>query len=287
MSTNRVRQILDRVGSIAFAGVYDALSAKIAQQVGFPMAFVSGYSVAATLLGEPDLGLLTQTEMIDRARRICMSVDIPVIVDADTGYGNPLNVHRTVKELIAAGAAGCFLEDQSWPKRCGHMQGKRVVDCEAYVHKIRAAVDARGHSDFFIVARTDALAAVGMGEAVRRVCLAREVGADASFIEAPTSVEQLKEIGRRAPAPNVANMIEGGKTPLLSQPELAALGFQLILYPLAGLYASARAVQSIYQHLLATGSTADSGVPQMAFAEFNKLIAIAEKYALAERFDEE
>jgi 2-methylisocitrate lyase-like PEP mutase family enzyme len=287
MSTNRIRKILDQVGSLAFAGVYDALSAKIAQRAGFPMAFISGYSVAATELGEPDLGLLTQTEMIGRARRVCMSVDIPVIVDADTGYGNPLNVHRTVKELMAAGAAGCFLEDQVWPKKCGHMRGKRVVDCEAYVQKIRAAVDARGGRDFFIVARTDALAVIGMDEAVRRVSLAREAGADASFIEAPSSLAQLQEIGRRAPPPNVANMIEGGKTPVLGREELAALGFHLILYPLAGLYASARAVQAVYEKLRAAGTTLDSGVPQMSFAEFNDLIGVEEKYALIERFGEQ
>src|SRR5260221_5414777 len=147
MSTSRVQQILDEVGTLAFAGVFDPLSAKLAQQVGFPMAFVSGYSVAATDIGEPDMGLLTQTEITDRARRMCASVEIPIIVDADTGYGNPLNVHRTVQELIAAGAAGCFLEDQLWPKKCGHMRGKRVIEREEYIDKIRAAVDARGEHD--------------------------------------------------------------------------------------------------------------------------------------------
>ena len=169
----RVHRVLEDAGSLAFAGIYDTLSAKIAQRAGFPMAFVSGYSVAATLIGEPDLGLLTQTEMVERARQICMSVHIPVIVDADTGYGNPLNVHRTVQELIAAGAAGCFLEDQVWPKKCGHMRGKRVIEREDYVQKIRAAVDARAGRDFFIVARTDALAGLGMDEAVARVTAAR------------------------------------------------------------------------------------------------------------------
>ena len=180
-----IHRILDQVGSLAFPGVYDTLSAKLARQAGFPVAFISGYSVAATAIGEPDLGLLTQTEMIERARRICGSVDIPIIVDADTGYGNPLNVYRTIKELVAAGAAGCFLEDQVWPKKCGHMRGKRVVEREEYVQKIRAAVEARGTADFFIVARTDALAPVGMDEAIARVTAAREAGADASFVEAP------------------------------------------------------------------------------------------------------
>jgi 2-methylisocitrate lyase-like PEP mutase family enzyme len=284
MGQTRVHRILDEVGSIAFAGVFDTLSAKIARQVGFPLAFISGYSVAATAIGEPDLGLLTQTEMIDRARRICGSVDIPIIVDADTGYGNPLNVYRTIKELIAAGAAGCFLEDQVWPKKCGHMRGKRVVEREEYVQKIRAAVEARGQSDFFIVARTDALAPVGIDEAIVRVAAACEAGADASFVEAPPSVEVLAEIGRRAPKPMVANMIEGGKTPVLPKEKLAAMGFQLILYPLAALFASAHAVATVYQKLLADGTTLGAEAGQTSFDEFNALIGVDEKYALAERF---
>jgi methylisocitrate lyase len=284
MSPTRIHQILQQVGPTAFAGVYDALSAKLAERAGFPLAFVSGYSVAATFLGEPDLGILTQTEMIDHARRICTSVRIPVIVDADTGYGNPLNVFRTVRELIAAGAAGCFLEDQVWPKRCGHMRGKRIVERQEYVQKIRAAVEARGERDFFIVARTDALAVQGMDEAVDRVVAAREAGADASFIEAPSSIEDLAIIGRRAPAPNVANMIEGGRTPVLPRDELARLGFHLILYPLAGLFSAARSLGATYAKLRRDGTTAGAEDQLMSFEEFNSLIGVEEKYRLAERF---
>ena len=159
----RIHRILDEIGTLAFAGVFDTLSAKLAQQAGFPMAFVSGYSVAATAIGEPDMGLLTQTEITDRARRICMSVEIPVIVDADTGYGNPLNVYRTVQEMIAAGAAGCFLEDQLWPKKCGHMQGKRVIEREDYVQKIRAAVEARGDHFLHRAIDVQGIAIAGVG----------------------------------------------------------------------------------------------------------------------------
>ena len=166
-----------------------------------------------------------------------------------------MNVYRTVQELIAAGAAGCFLEDQLWPKKCGHMRGKRVIDREEYVQKIRAAVEARGDRDFFIVARTDALAVLGMDEAVDRILAAREAGADASFIEAPGSVEQLAEIGRRVPKPMVANMIEGGKTPVLPREQLAAMGFQLILYPLAGLFAAAKAIRTVYEQVYRDGTT--------------------------------
>ena len=284
MSSTRIHRILDRVGSLAFPGVYDALSAKLARQAGFPLAFISGYSVAATAIGEPDLGLLTQTEMIERARRVCGSVDIPIIVDADTGYGNPLNVYRTIKELVAAGAAGCFLEDQVWPKKCGHMRGKRVVEREEYIQKIRAAVEARGTADFFIVARTDALAPVGIDEAIARVTAAREAGADASFVEAPPSLELLAQVGRRAPKPMVANMLEGGKTPVLAQSQLAEMGFQLILYPLTALFAAAWAIGSFYRKLRAEGTTLGEEQRLMPFSEFNALIGVDEKYALAERF---
>lgn len=285
MTKTRVQQILDDVGSLAFPGVYDTLTAKLAEQIGFPMGFISGYSVAATAIGEPDLGLLTQTEMLDRARHICATVSIPIIVDADTGYGNPLNVYRTVNDLIAAGAAGCFLEDQVWPKRCGHMRGKKVIDRADYLHKIRAAVEARDGRDFFIVARTDAEAAISLKEALTRVEAARELGADASFVEAPGSLEQLAEIGRQAPKPIVANMVEGGKTPVLSHKQLADLGFQLILYPLTGLFAAAQAIRSVYQTLYRDGTTLSAQERLMQFAEFNDLIGVEAKYALAERFD--
>lgn len=284
MGTTRVHRVLEQVGAIAFPGMFDTLSAKISERAGFPLGFISGYSVAATAIGEPDLGLLTQTEMIDRARRICMSVQIPVIVDADTGYGNPLNVHRTVRELIAAGAAGCFLEDQVWPKRCGHMRGKRVIPREEYVQKIRAADDARAGRDFFIVARTDALAAAGLDEAVSRVTEACQSGADASFIEAPSSLEILAEIGRRAPKPTVANMIEGGRTPVLPKQRLVDLGFQLILYPLAGLFAAAQAMQAIFDTLRTQGTTLGHQPAPISFSEFNDLIGVEAKYDLAERF---
>jgi methylisocitrate lyase len=240
--------------------------------------------VSATAIGEPDLGLLTQTEIVERARQVCRSVEIPIIVDADTGYGNPLNVIRTVRELIDAGAAGCFLEDQQWPKKCGHMRGKRVIERQEYLDKIRAAVDTRGDADFFIVARTDSLAAAGLDEAIARVTAARAAGADASFVEAPNSLEELAQIGQRAPAPVVANMIEKGKTPVLPKEKLVDLGFQLILYPLAGLFAAAHGLANIYQKIHADQTTLGAAEQLMAFDEFNELIGVEEKYALANRY---
>ena len=284
MNNTRVHQILDDVGALAFPGVYDTLSARIAQRCGFPMAFISGYSVAATTIGEPDLGLLTQTEMMAQAQRVCRSVDIPIIVDADTGYGNPLNVHRTVNDLIHAGAAGCFLEDQVWPKKCGHMRGKRVIEREEYLDKVRAAADTRGDGDFFIVARTDALAAVSLDEAIERVTAARDCGADASFVEAPANLEDMEKICRLAPAPRVANMIEKGKTPVLPKEQLAELGYHLILYPLAGLFAAAGALDTIYRKLLTDQTTLGAEDQLMAFDEFNTLIGVDQKYAVAERY---
>ena len=281
----RVHAVIEKHQAAVFPGVYDALSAKIAERAGFELAFISGYAVSATYIGEPDIGLLTQTEIVERARRICRGVEMPIIVDADTGYGNALNVARTVRELIDAGAAGCFLEDQQWPKRCGHMRGKKVVGRGEYLARIRAAVDARRDADFFIVARTDAIADGGLDEAVARAEAARAAGADATFIEAPRSPDELAAVGRRAPKPTVANMVEQGRTPLRSRDELAALGFQLILYPLTGLFAAARALETAYGRLLAEGDTAGYEDQLFAFERFNELLGAAEKQALAARYD--
>ncbi|MCZ6566599.1 MAG: isocitrate lyase/PEP mutase family protein [Gammaproteobacteria bacterium] len=284
MVANRIQKVLDEVGALAFPGIYDTLSAKIAEQVGFPMGFISGYSLAAATIGEPDFGLLTQTEVVERARAICASVSIPIIVDADTGYGNPLNVYRTVKQLIDAGAAGCFLEDQVWPKKCGHMRNKKIIEREDYLQKIQAAVDARGNGDFFIVARTDAEAVLGLDEAIVRVKAARKLGADASFVEAPASIEQLKKIGKQAPKPIVANMIEGGITPVLPKEELVELGFQLILYPLTGLFAAGKTIRDFYSKLHQDGTTLGMEKDLLNFADFNELIGVEEKYKMIEKY---
>src|SRR3989337_507043 len=195
-ATTRIHTLLEKERILLFPGVYDALGAKLVERAGFPLTFISGYSVAASYLGLPDFGYLTQTEIVAATRRICASVGIPIIIDADTGYGNALNVIRTVNELIEAGAAGIFLEDQVWPKRCGPMKGKRVIPVEEHVQKIRAAVDARKGRDFFIVARTDARQVNGLEDAIARCKRYKEAGADALFIEAPRDVEELKTLAR-------------------------------------------------------------------------------------------
>jgi len=279
-----IRRALVQHGQLIMPGVYDALSAKIAARAGFEVIFITGYSVSATLLGEPDFGLLTQTEVVGAARRICSVVDTPVIVDADTGYGNAINVIRTVEDLIRAGAAGMFLEDQVWPKRCGHMKGKQVIALDEQLKKLTAAVEAKGDSDFFIVARTDSRQALGLDEAITRGVAFKQAGADAVFIEAPESKDEMKEISRQVPGPLVANMLERGVTPLMGPTELKDLGFDMIVWPLAPLYAVAKSLTDVYSTLRRKGSTLEILDRLMPFNEFNGIVGLEEKYALDAKY---
>ncbi len=286
MSTpaQRIRDLLQQQRPLVMGGVYDGLSARIADRAGFEVLFVGGFAVAATLLGEPDFGYLTQSEIADTARRVCRLTARPVLVDADTGYGNALNVIRTVELFQNAGAAGLFLEDQVWPKRCGHLRGKRVVERSEWLAKLRAVLQTRGDGDCFLVARTDARAAVGLEEAIARGQAARDLGADAVFIEAPESVAELERIARAIPGPKVANMVEHGRTPLLAPDELHQLGFDLIVTPLAGLMASAKALHEVYAILRRDGTLRQHLDRLMPFAEFNQLVELERHYALEERF---
>ena len=279
----RIREAVAE-GAVLMPGVYDALTARIAARVGFEIVFISGYSVSAARLGEPDFGFLTQTEMADAARSVCKVSEAPVIVDADTGYGNPLNVIRTVHDLQDAGAAGVFLEDQVWPKKCGHMAGKQVVPTEDHAAKLRAAADARGERDLFIVARTDARQPLGLEAAIERCLAYREAGADALFVEAPLSVEELEQIAAALPGPLVANMIERGVTPHLTRAELEELGFNLIVCPLAALFAAARAAREILQELKREETTAGAIDSVMPFDDFNQLVGLEQRYAEEARY---
>lgn len=265
-------------------GVWDALSAKLAERAGFELLFVSGFAVAGTQLGEPDFGLLTQTEVLEAARRIVRAVRVPVIVDGDTGHGGPLNVQRIIRELVEIGAAGMLLEDQVWPKRCGHMQGKEVIRAEEHVQKIRAAVEARAGASFTILGRTDARAPLGLDEAIRRGRMYREAGADLIFIEAPQSRDEIARIGREVPGPLMANMVEGGRTPILGQAELRELGFEYVVYPLTGLLAASRAMERAFAELVKTGVSADDATSKMGFDEFTGIVGLDEKYETASRF---
>jgi 2-methylisocitrate lyase-like PEP mutase family enzyme len=279
-----VRRYLSEKGQLVMPGVFDALSAKIAARAGFEVIFITGYSVSATLLGEPDFGLLTQTEVVNAAQRVCSVVDTPVIVDADTGYGNAINVIRTVRDLIRAGAAGMFLEDQIWPKRCGHMKGKQVIPVDEQLKKLRAAIEARNDSDFYIVARTDSRQALGLTEAITRGIAFKEAGADAIFVEAPESKDEMKEIANHVPGPLVANMLERGVTPLMGPQELKELGFDLIVWPLAPLYSVAKSLTEIYSTLRRDGSTTKILDRLMPFDEFNEIVGLEEKYTLDKKY---
>lgn len=276
----RIRRLLDDERPIVMGGVYDGVSARLADRAGFEVLFMGGFSVAASLLGEPDFGLLTQTEMADAARRVCRLTDLPVLVDADTGYGNVLNALRTLELYQDAGAAGLFLEDQVWPKRCGHMRGKRVVEREEWLAKLRTVIQHRGPRDCYLVARTDARAALGLDEAIERGKAARDLGADAVFIEAPESAAELERIGREIPGPKVANMVEHGRTPLLAPDELHDLGFDLIVTPLAGLLASAKALETTYARLREHGTMRRHLHDLMPFEAFNDLVQLEHYYAL-------
>ncbi len=279
-----VHHFLKERGQLVMPGVYDALSAKIASRTGFEVIFITGYSLAATLLGEPDFGLLTQTEVVAAAQRICSVVGTPVIVDADTGYGNALNVIRTVRDLRRAGAAGMFLEDQVWPKRCGHMKGKQVISLDEQLKKLKAAIEAKDGRPFFIVARTDSRQSLGLNEAITRGIAFKEAGADAVFIEAPESRDEMKEIACHVPGPLVANMLERGVTPLMGLQELKGLGFELIVWPLAPLYGVAQSLTDIYGTLRLHGSTLAILDRLMPFNQFNDIVGLDEKYALDAKY---
>ena len=259
---------------LVIPGVYDAIGAKIAEKVGFDAMFQTGYGTSATLFGMPDYGFIGATETVDNARRISNAISVPLIVDSDTGYGNALSVWKLVKELESAGAAGIFLEDQKWPKRCGHMQGKEVIPQEEYTEKLGAAIDARENKDFIIVARTDSRAIEGLEAAIERGIQNKKTGADAVFIEAPRSLDEMKKIGKEIKAPFVANMIEGGATPMNSAQTLNKIGFNIILYPLSVLFANTFATMNILQELKNTGTTVKYKQKVVNFDQFNNLVEL-------------
>jgi 2,3-dimethylmalate lyase len=265
-------------------GVFDALSARLAEKAGFEAAMLSGYSVAGAALAEPDFGILTQTEMLETARRVVRAVDMPILVDGDTGGGGVVNVQRLVRELVEIGAKGVFLEDQVWPKRCGHMRGKAIVPIEEHTEKIAAAKDARGDADLIIVGRTDARAVEGLDEAIRRGLAMKKAGADLVFIEAPQGVDEMRRITKEIPPPLLVNMVEGGQTPLLPLNELESIGYEVAVYPVTGILTAARALEKAYAHLARNGDTKDIRQEMMGFDEFGSLVGLEEKYALAEKY---
>ena len=267
---------------LVIPGVYDALGAKIVEKVGFEAMFQTGYGTSATLFGMPDYGFIGSTETVDNARRICRAVSIPVIVDVDTGYGNALTVDKLVRELEVAGASGIFLEDQKWPKRCGHMQGKEVIPKDEYAEKLQAAIDARSNKDFIIVARTDARAIEGLDNAIERGLYYKKIGADVIFIEAPKNIQEMSRIGNAIDAPLVANMIEGGVTPISSVSKLHKMGFKIILYPLSVLFSSTYSSLQVLRELKRSGSTVKLKKNMVNFDQFNEIVELS-KYKKLEK----
>ncbi len=272
--TTMLRQMMTGKQIVVAPGAHDALTAKIIEQVGFSAVYMTGYGQAASHLGKPDVGLLTLTEMVARASNIVEAVNVPVIADADTGFGNAVNVMRTLREYEKAGVAAIQLEDQVAPKKCGHMTGRQVVPKEEMVGKIKAAVDVRTDPDLMIIARTDARTVHGIGEALERAKAYEEAGADILFIESPESVEEMKQITTSFKVPVLANMVEGGRTPFLPVGELEQLGYDLVIFPTASTYLVTKALTRLMTVLKETGTTA-SLIPEMiTFEEFNDLIGL-------------
>ena len=267
-----LRQILSQPGILTLPGVFDGISARVANSLGFPALYMTGYGAVASALGVPDAGLASVTEMLDRVRCIAAAVDVPFIADGDTGYGGLLNVDRTVRAYATAGASAIQLEDQEIPKKCGHTEYRRVIPRDEAVKKIQVAVDARPHQDFLIVARTDARYAEGLDEALRRAEGFLNAGADILFVESPESPEELRRIGETFQgATLLANMVEGGRSPFLSAPELETLGFKIALFPGTGFLTAAKALRDAYAHLQRTG-TSNGGPSQFPFSDMNTLM---------------
>jgi carboxyvinyl-carboxyphosphonate phosphorylmutase len=277
-----LRQLLAGTEPIVAPGAYDALTARIIEQAGFPAVYMTGFGTSASMLGRPDVGLLTMTQMVDNARRIAQAVDVPVISDADTGYGNPLNVIRTVQEYERAGVSAIHIEDQVMPKKCGHMENKQVIASAEMEEKICAATEARTSPDFLIIARTDSRAVEGLESALRRARAYREAGADVLFVEAPQSEDEVAQVARAFPdVPLLFNWAEGGKTPPMPLARLKELGYRIVIFPIGALLAAANAVRALATEIRTNG--APSRLP-MTFKEFNDMIGLPEIQKIEQRF---
>jgi 2,3-dimethylmalate lyase len=281
----RLRELLRGPEPILAPGAYDGLSARLVEAAGFPAVYMTGFGTSASLLGRPDVGLLDRAEMVGNARRIAAAVQVPVIADADTGYGNPIGVVRTVQDYERAGVAGIHLEDQLAPKRCGHLEGKQMILAQEMAAKIAAAVDARSSSDFVVIARTDARAVEGMQSALERARRYRDAGADVLFVEAPQDEDEVAAVARAFPdVPLLFNWAEGGKTPPLTYERLRDLGFRIVIFPISTLLAATRAIREVLDVIRADGSPARAlaGLPR--FAEFTDLIGLPEVVGLEARY---
>lgn len=270
----QLRELLAKDQILMAPGAYDVWSAKLIEQAGFPAVYMTGYGVSASTLGMPDIGLMSFEEILTMARHMASAVQVPLIADADNGYGNVLNVVRTVREYEQAGVAGIQLEDQVLPKRCGHMEGKQLISKEEMVAKIRAAVYAKQNPETVLIARTDAVAVYGFEDAIDRAIAYREAGADVLFVEAMQTREQVETAGQRIQAPLFANMVEGGKTPLYPADRLYEMGFRIVIYPVNTLYTATKAMCEALGTLRKTGDLTRIQEKTESFQNFNRMIGL-------------
>jgi len=285
--TRQLRELLGRPGIVRSMGAHDVLTAILLEKAGFESVFIGGFGTSASLFGLPDQNFLGMTEMVDAVRRMAHRVSIPVIADGDTGHGDLHNVIRCVEEFEGAGAAGMILEDQVFPKRCGHFEGKKVIPAEEMVLKWKAATRARRDPEFLFVARTDAREPNGLDDAIERVNRYCEAGADVAFIEAPLSVEEIEAIGRRVPHPKLVNMLPFGKTPILSARELERMGYKIVVAPIESLLVAAKAIEELARVFLRDGHTKALTERMVPFEEIKAILGVEEFLSLRENLSKE
>ncbi|MBN1343582.1 MAG: isocitrate lyase/PEP mutase family protein [Phycisphaerae bacterium] len=283
-SATALRRLLEGPKLIMAPGAPDALTARLIEQAGFPAAYMTGFGATATLIGCPDVGLLTQTEMTTHARNIVRAVSIPVIADADTGYGGPANVERTVKEYLQAGVAAIHLEDQILPKRCGHMAGIKLVPDDDMLRRLECALAARGDDDLVIIGRTDALAAVGLEEAIRRARRYREAGVDLVFVDAIKRIDDARAVAQAVEGPLMMSVVEGNETATLTPDAIEQMGFALALYPLSALLTAAGAIRDVLAALKESGTTNALADGMLTYAEFSEVVRLDRFRELDSRF---
>ncbi|MBE9607265.1 isocitrate lyase/PEP mutase family protein [Acetobacteraceae bacterium H6797] len=280
-ATSRLRQAM-REGIVMAPGAPDPLTARLVERAGFPAVYMTGFGATASRLGMPDIGLLTQTEMAEHARNITRAVRVPVIADADTGYGGPSNIHRTIREYVQAGVAALHLEDQVVPKRCGQRAGIRLVPAEENAARLRCAVEARGEDDLLIIGRTDAIAAEGPEEAIRRAKLYREAGVDLVFVDGIKKIAEVEAVAKHVPGPKIVSIVDGNETTRLTASDLQAMGFSIVLYAVTTLFAAVRASEAALNELRGSGTPA--GVQGMSYADFSDVVGLSFHDELADRF---
>ena len=281
-----LRTRLNQPGLISAPGVFDMISLRLADSLGFDALYMTGFGTVASYTGLPDAGLATYTDMVGRVRSMTGMARTPLIADGDTGYGGLLNVRHTIEGYEAAGACAIQLEDQEFPKKCGHTPGRRVIPMADMVRKIKVAVDSRQSSEFLIIARTDARSSLGLDEALRRAEAYAKAGADILFVESPETEEEMRQIGRRFDLPLVANMVEGGRTPVLSRADLESIGYKIAIFPVTALLAATQAMQSVYQHIQNHGSSAGCQTPLLPFSDLTRLMGFEDVWAFDRRYAE-